>query len=103
MYLRVLKSFIFQIANVFLANAMLDDRGRPVDRLQNKLRLSFRHLQCKAMEAIELCRQLIGEDQKEYQRNVEENFESFVTHLKPMLSRQRNEITISEFSDPTVV
>ncbi|CCD71357.1 C2 DOCK-type domain-containing protein [Caenorhabditis elegans] len=92
-----------EIANVFLANAMLDDRGRPVDRLQNKLRLSFRHLQCKAMEAIELCRQLIGEDQKEYQRNVEENFESFVTHLKPMLSRQRNEITISEFSDPTVV
>ncbi|KAF1748268.1 hypothetical protein GCK72_024735 [Caenorhabditis remanei] len=92
-----------EIANVFLANSMTDERGRPVDRLQNKLRLSFRHLQYRAMEAIELSRQLIGEDQKEYQENVEANFRSFVTHLKPMLSREKHEITISEFSKPTVV
>ncbi|ULT83041.1 hypothetical protein L3Y34_012341 [Caenorhabditis briggsae] len=92
-----------EIANVFLANAMTDERGRPVDRLQNKLRLSFRHLQFRAMEAIELSRQLISEDQKEYQENMEANFRSFVTHLKPMLTREKHEITISEFSKPTVV
>lgn len=82
---------------------MTDERGRPVDRLQNKLRLSFRHLQFRAMEAIHLSRQLIGEDQKEYQENMEANFQTFVTHLKPMLTREKHEITISEFSSPTVV
>ncbi|CAB3399746.1 unnamed protein product [Caenorhabditis bovis] len=92
-----------EIANVFLANAMTDEHGKPMDRLQNKLRLSFRHLQYQASEAIQLLRQLIAEDQKEYQENVENNFNSFVTHLKPILTREKGEVSFAEFGKPTVV
>ncbi|CAI2357413.1 unnamed protein product [Caenorhabditis sp. 36 PRJEB53466] len=56
-----------QIANVFLMEPMTNERGRPIDPLQNRLRLSFIHLQSRVREAIELLRKLVGEEHKDYQ------------------------------------
>ena len=35
-------SLYVQVANIFLGDIVLDERGKPVDKLQNKLRLCFR-------------------------------------------------------------
>lgn len=56
-----------QVANVFLAEVSLDERGKPIDRLQNKLRLCFRDFSKRCADALSLNKQLIQPDQLAYQ------------------------------------
>ncbi|VDN25837.1 unnamed protein product [Gongylonema pulchrum] len=56
-----------EVANVFLTNVILDEQGKPVDRLQNKLRLCFKDFSKKCADALHKNKQLIQADQQAYQ------------------------------------
>uniref|UniRef100_A0A914Y863 DOCKER domain-containing protein n=1 Tax=Panagrolaimus superbus TaxID=310955 RepID=A0A914Y863_9BILA len=56
-----------QIAKVFLATMSVDERGKPRDKLQNKLRLCFKDFTKKCSDALAKNEQLIGADQTDYQ------------------------------------
>ena len=56
-----------QIAKVFLSHMVLDERGKPKDRLQNKLRLCFKDFSKKCSDALSKNEELIGADQADYQ------------------------------------
>lgn len=47
----------------------LDERGKPKDRLQNKLRLCFKDFSKKCSDALNKNEQLIQPDQIDYQVN----------------------------------
>ncbi|CAD6189386.1 unnamed protein product [Caenorhabditis auriculariae] len=91
------------IAEAFLENVVTDEHGRPMDRLQNRLRLAFRHLQHRVQEAVQLSGEMATLEQKEYQANVEKGYKLFVENMKPYLSRDKTEVTFSEFGQATVV
>uniref|UniRef100_A0A1I7WWD4 DOCKER domain-containing protein n=1 Tax=Heterorhabditis bacteriophora TaxID=37862 RepID=A0A1I7WWD4_HETBA len=59
-----------QVANVFLTDITLDERGKPVDKLQNKLRLCFRDFSKKCADALTLNKYLIQSDQLAYQMSI---------------------------------
>lgn len=50
---------LLQIANVFLSEIALDMRGKPTDKLQNKLRLCFKDFSKKCADALQKNRNLI--------------------------------------------
>ncbi|CAJ0919907.1 unnamed protein product, partial [Mesorhabditis belari] len=84
-----------QVANVFLVNCALDERGKPVDRLQNKLRLCFKDFSKKCCDALMLNKQLIQPDQLAYQNELQRNYDEFSKRMAPILgtpirTRDRN-------------
>ena len=58
---------MLQVATAFLSDMTLDKRGKPVDSLQNKLRLAFRDFSKKCAEALALNKNLLQQDRSEYQ------------------------------------
>lgn len=46
---------------------VVDERGKPKDRLQNKLRLCFKDFSKKCADALQMNEQLILSDQADYQ------------------------------------
>ncbi|GMS84225.1 hypothetical protein PENTCL1PPCAC_6400 [Pristionchus entomophagus] len=73
-----------EVANVFLSNVT---DGRPMDKLQNKLRLAFRDFSKKCAEALSLNKQLIHADQLAYQNELHRNYNEFTRKMAPMLSK----------------
>lgn len=73
-----------EIANVFLSDIV--DGRKPIDKLQNKLRLSFKDFSKKCHDALRENKRLIGADQKEYQKELERNYIRFTERLAPMVS-----------------
>ncbi|PAV58058.1 hypothetical protein WR25_24617 [Diploscapter pachys] len=76
------------VATAFLSDMTLDKRGKPVDSLQNKLRLAFRDFSKKCAEALALNKNLLQQDRSEYQAELEKNYADFTQKLASILGNQ---------------
>ncbi|EDW04302.1 GH11724 [Drosophila grimshawi] len=73
-----------EMASVFLSN--LSDGTTIPTKHQNKLRLCFREFSKRCADALKKNRNLIMSDQKDYQRELERNYERFVERLTPLIT-----------------
>lgn len=73
-----------EMATVFLLN-LCDGTTIPTKH-QNKLRLCFREFSKRCADALKKNRNLILSDQKDYQRELERNYERFVDRLTPLIT-----------------
>ncbi|XP_059491152.1 dedicator of cytokinesis protein 7 isoform X2 [Neocloeon triangulifer] len=73
-----------EVAVVFLSN-LTDGQTKPT-RLQNKLRLCFKDFSKKCGDALRKNKNLIGPDQREYQRELERNHNRFCERLIPLVN-----------------
>ncbi|KAE9546248.1 hypothetical protein FO519_010540, partial [Halicephalobus sp. NKZ332] len=80
-----------QIAKVFLSHMVLDERGKPKDRLQNKLRLCFKDFSKKCADALLKNEILIGADQADYQKELKRNYKDFVAQLSEIIGPFNND------------
>ncbi|VDM97928.1 unnamed protein product [Thelazia callipaeda] len=74
-----------EVANVFLTNVILDDHGKPVNQLQNKLRLCFKDFSKKCADALQKNKQLIQADQQAYQDELQKNYIEFTKRMAPVV------------------
>jgi len=79
-----------EMANVFLSPDPLiclsiSSSSPPSACLQNKLRSCFKEFVKRAGDALRKNKSLIGPDQKEYQKEMERNYQRFRERLAPML------------------
>ncbi|XP_013181338.1 PREDICTED: dedicator of cytokinesis protein 7 isoform X1 [Papilio xuthus] len=72
-----------ELAQVFLAPVA--EGRQPPTRLTNKLRLAFKDFSKKCHDALRKNKNLIGSDQREYQRELERNFQRFTERLAPLV------------------
>lgn len=77
---------VFKVALVFLTD--LKD-GHPPNRLQTKLRLCFKDFSKKCTDALRKNKNLIGPDQRDYQKELERNHHKFTEGLAPLMGRHR--------------
>lgn len=73
-----------EIALVFLSELL--DGQKPATKLQNKLRLCFKDFSKKCADALRKNKNLIGADQKDYQRELERNYHRFTGRLMPLIT-----------------
>ncbi|RCN34044.1 hypothetical protein ANCCAN_20114 [Ancylostoma caninum] len=86
------------VANVFLTDVALNEFGKPVDKLQNKLRLCFRDFSKKCADALTLNKNLILPDQLAYQSELQKNYVEFTRRMAPIIGgggnrHERKEVT----------
>ncbi|XP_049870539.1 dedicator of cytokinesis protein 7 isoform X2 [Pectinophora gossypiella] len=72
-----------ELAQVFLAPVA--EGTQPPTRLTNKLRLAFKDFSKKCQDALKKNKNLIGSDQREYQRELERNLARFTERLAPLV------------------
>ncbi|XP_022240544.1 dedicator of cytokinesis protein 7-like isoform X2 [Limulus polyphemus] len=72
-----------EVAIVFLSD-LVDGTKTPTP-LQNKLRLCFKDFSKKCSDALRKNRNLIGPDQRDYQKELERNYQRFTDRIAPML------------------
>lgn len=72
-----------EMAIVFLSD--LADGERAPTKLQNKLRLCFKDFSKKCADALRKNKNLIGPDQRDYQRELERNYHRFSDRLTPLI------------------
>ncbi|KAG6460980.1 hypothetical protein O3G_MSEX012340 [Manduca sexta] len=72
-----------ELAQVFLAPVA--EGTQPPTRLTNKLRLAFKDFSKKCQDALKKNKNLIGSDQREYQRELERNLQRFSERLAPLI------------------
>ncbi|KAJ2944480.1 hypothetical protein O0L34_g3827 [Tuta absoluta] len=72
-----------ELAQVFLAPVA--EARQPPTRLTNKLRLAFKDFSKKCQDALKKNKNLIGSDQREYQRELERNLTRFMERLAPLV------------------
>ncbi|EPB66156.1 dedicator of cytokinesis [Ancylostoma ceylanicum] len=89
---------ISEVANVFLTDVALNEFGKPVDKLQNKLRLCFRDFSKKCADALTLNKNLILPDQLAYQSELQKNYVEFTRRMAPIIGgggnrHERKEVT----------
>uniref|UniRef100_A0A1B6EVF4 Dedicator of cytokinesis protein 7 n=1 Tax=Cuerna arida TaxID=1464854 RepID=A0A1B6EVF4_9HEMI len=73
-----------EMATVFLSD-FADGKGTPT-KLQNKLRLCFKDFSKKCSDALRKNKNLIGPDQRDYQRELERNYHRFSDRLVPLIT-----------------
>ncbi|CAB3365687.1 Hypothetical predicted protein [Cloeon dipterum] len=73
-----------EVAIVFLSN-LTDGQTKPTQQ-QNKLRLCFKDFSKKCGDALRKNKNLIGPDQREYQRELERNHNRFCERLIPLVN-----------------
>ncbi|XKL65388.1 hypothetical protein PGB90_008808 [Kerria lacca] len=78
-----------EMATVFLT-PLLDENHVPT-KLQNKLRLCFKDFSKKCSDALRKNKNLIGPDQRDYQRELERNYHRFTDKLTPLITIKRTE------------
>jgi hypothetical protein len=76
-----------EVAHVFLSD--LKDGVKTPSRLQNRLRLCFKDFSRKCSDALSKNKTLIGPDQRDYQRELENNYKNFTRQLTPMITLSR--------------
>ncbi|KAG7203876.1 hypothetical protein KM043_017930 [Ampulex compressa] len=69
-----------EVAVVFLSNL----KEQPT-KLQHKLRLCFKDFSKKCLDALRRNKNLIGPDQREYQRELERNYQRLTERLAPLI------------------
>ncbi|XP_077992756.1 dedicator of cytokinesis protein 7-like isoform X2 [Glandiceps talaboti] len=74
-----------EVAVVFLTD--FQQTSKSVDKHHNKLRLCFKEFANKCDDALRKNKSLIGQDQREYQRELERNYNYFMDRLSPLISR----------------
>lgn len=72
-----------EMATVFLSD-LADGLTIPTKH-QNKLRLCFKDFSKKCHDALKKNKNLIGKDQKDYQKELENNYKKFVEELSPLI------------------
>ncbi|CAG2054092.1 unnamed protein product [Timema podura] len=73
-----------EIAVVFLSD--LSDHQKSPTKFQNKLRLCFKDFSKKCFDALRKNKNLIGQDQRDYQRELERNHQKFTGQLLPLIT-----------------
>ncbi|KAK7862685.1 hypothetical protein R5R35_000927 [Gryllus longicercus] len=73
-----------EIAHVFLSD--LSNGQKIPTKLQNKLRLCFKDFSKKCSDALKKNKNLIGSDQRDYQRELERNYQRFTERLMPLIT-----------------
>ncbi|XP_065206218.1 dedicator of cytokinesis protein 7 [Planococcus citri] len=81
-----------EMATVFLT-PLLDENHEPT-KLQNKLRLCFKDFSKKCSDALRKNKNLIGPDQRDYQRELERNYHRFTDKLTPLITIKRTDNTL---------
>ncbi|EFO23679.1 hypothetical protein LOAG_04806 [Loa loa] len=79
-----------EVANVFLTNMVLDERGKPMDKFQNKLRLCFKDFSKKCADALQKNRKLIQADQQAYQNELQKNYIEFTKRMAPIVGIRKS-------------
>ncbi|CAG0881186.1 unnamed protein product [Cyprideis torosa] len=88
-----------EIAHVFLSD--LKAGTHTPTRLQNKLRLAFREFSNRCGDALQRNRTLIESNQREYQRELQRNYELFTEQIKPMITLATAQVNHNEsLEDP---
>ncbi|KAG8238879.1 hypothetical protein J437_LFUL018440, partial [Ladona fulva] len=77
-----------EVALVFLSD-MVDGQKAPT-KSQNKLRLCFKDFSKKCADALRKNKNLIGPDQRDYQRELERNYHRFTDRLMPLITINSN-------------
>lgn len=72
-----------ELAQVFLGPVA--DGTQPPTKFTNKLRLCFKDFSKKCHDALKKNKNLIGMDQREYQRELERNYQRFTERLAPLI------------------
>lgn len=86
-----------EMATVFLT-PLLDENHVPT-KMQNKLRLCFKDFSKKCSDALRKNKNLIGPDQRDYQRELERNYHRFTDKLTPLITIKRSEGTLKLFKN----
>lgn len=73
-----------EVAVVFLSG--LREQNAQPTRLQHKLRLCFKDFQKKCLDALRRNKNLIGPDQRDYQRELERNYQRLTERLAPLIA-----------------
>ncbi|XP_071439283.1 dedicator of cytokinesis protein 7 [Hetaerina americana] len=73
-----------EVATVFLSD-LVDNQKAPT-KTQNKLRLCFKEFSKKCADALRKNKNLIGPDQRDYQRELERNYHRFTDRLMPLIT-----------------
>lgn len=73
-----------EVANVFLSN-IRESNVHP-SRFQHKLRLCFKDFTKKCLDALRKNKNLIGPDQRDYQRELERNYQRLTEKLAPLIT-----------------
>ncbi|XP_055333628.1 dedicator of cytokinesis protein 7-like isoform X2 [Paramacrobiotus metropolitanus] len=84
-----------EVAAVFLSHP----HDQPMTALQHKLRLCFKDFSRRCAEALKLNKTLIAADQKEYQRELEKNYQRFHDSIKPMLQYNAEMLAADELEN----
>lgn len=80
-----------EIANVFLdaeSNGDDDPDGQNYSRHHHKLRLAFKEFMKRCGDALHLNKQLIKNDQRAYQKELERNYHKLMNQLEPFLKNK---------------
>lgn len=78
-----------EMALVFLSG--LSDGTTIPTKHQNKLRLCFKEFSKRCSDALHKNKKLIGEDQRDYQQELERNYKVFVERLTPLITLTRTQ------------
>lgn len=73
-----------EVAIVFLSG--LQEQNAQPSRLQHKLRLCFKDFSKKCLDALRRNKNLIGPDQRDYQRELERNYQRLIERLTPLIA-----------------
>ncbi|CAG9768957.1 unnamed protein product [Ceutorhynchus assimilis] len=71
-----------------MAQTFLPGDGKPLTKHQNKLRLCFKDFSKKCCDALKKNKNLIGPDQRDYQRELDRNYKKFIEKLQPLVNPQ---------------
>ncbi|XP_044752960.1 dedicator of cytokinesis protein 7 [Coccinella septempunctata] len=78
-----------------MALTFLPSDGKPLTKHQNKLRLCFKDFSKKCADALKKNKNLIGPDQRDYQRELDRNYKRFTEKLHPLVNPQNVVVTTS--------
>ena len=73
-----------EVANVFLSG--LREQNIQPSKLQHKLRLCFKDFTKKCLDALRRNKNLIGPDQRDYQRELERNYQKLIEKITPLVA-----------------
>ncbi|KAL1514145.1 hypothetical protein ABEB36_003452 [Hypothenemus hampei] len=69
-----------------MALTFLPNDGKILTKHQNKLRLCFKDFSKKCSDALKKNKNLIGPDQRDYQRELDRNYKKFTEKLQPLVN-----------------
>ncbi|KAH1002868.1 hypothetical protein HUJ04_008903 [Dendroctonus ponderosae] len=69
-----------------MALTFLPSDGKALTKHQNKLRLCFKDFSKKCCDALKKNKNLIGPDQRDYQRELDRNYKKFIEKLQPLVN-----------------